>query len=598
MNHQVVSRAEFPRLVLLDKEDVSSISDEHKLGYSAIALSPSAFDEAVARKMVVCNSRPEFGNLSHARCVVTGRRALADFERVSWASSIPPGVLQMARQSAWMIACLVGRLKYTLKSGPWIVRDSTGQWAKVEERSELLRILLPRIWNQGLGHAVPASRPIFPGLHRLWVRVLARQLSRSGKQWVIAPTSKLRAGLRGALTSSGASLAVLQPTRGGWSDYSFPSGGGRKGEVRLPVAPLLPSDSRVLQIREALFRHGQIFRDNEVALGWACYEQHFFKAMLVMLGVIYDGRELARLIGASAAMAFEANSWMSASVLDAAGSANIPRVVLNHNSQPPSGCPIADEVLSTLFGQRTCNSLVDVALIWSPWAMQWKNRRRITSAWASIQSVSLDYPRNHVSIHRPGRKFRVLHAGNYQNWSDFFPWVPETADEYLDGMQTLAEVTAGLQDIELTFRVRAKREVDLEVIKRRLNVAPNISICGNEQDFLDQLAGCDLLVSHFSTTVEQALQMGKPVLLWGSTDRYCQFPATDVVPDSKLKSPIYFVREAAALPAMLAGIRKAHLDGVDGGEAWVPYRHPPNTPSLSEWVRRFISEGQQSKWPM
>lgn len=587
-----------PRLVLFDKGDVAKLPDLYKSGYSALALSPSAYDEAAARNLVVCSTRLTFGNFGHARCVVAGRRALADFDEISWPASVPPGVLVMARQSAWMIACLVERLKCTLKSGPWIVCDRAGSWAEVTDRLELLRILLPRIWAYGLGHFVDVKRPVFPVLLRYWVQLFSCQLSIGRKKWVIGATSKLRAGLRDALDKAGVGLVVLQPTRGGWSDYLIPMRGRKRGVVRLPIAPLPEWDSRAKTIRETLFRRHPIFRDNEVAFGWSCYEPYFCNAMLAMLGAIYDGPKLMRLSEAMASMAFEANAWMQAGVLDAAGEAKIPRIVLNHNSQPPCESAIANEVTSTLFSQRTCNSLVDVALIWSPWAERWRDSGNVDAKSVSFQPVSLNYPDQQVPSRESSRKFRVLHAGNYQNWSDFFPWAPETADEYLEGMESLAQVVAGLDDIELIFRVRTKREVDLHVIKRRLVLTGNISICGNDQDFLEQLSTCDLLVSHFSTTVEQALQMGKPVLLWGSTSRYCQFPGSSNIPCAEHKSAVYTVRRPEDLATMLVGIRNAHKDVVEVGEAWMSYRHPPNTPSLAEWVQRFISEERKTKWPM
>src|SRR5690606_20835997 len=133
-----------------------------------------------------------------------------------------------------------------------------------------------------------------------------------------------------------------------------------------------------------------------------------------------------------------------------------------------------------------------------------------------------DYP---ASDSRPdaGRPFRILHAGNYQNWSDYFPWVSETSEEFLSGIERLARASAAVEGIEIVFRIRPKREVDAETLRRRLKARPNLRICDTEEDFLQQLADSDLLVAHFSTTVEQALQMGKPVLLWGSARRYRQF---------------------------------------------------------------------------
>jgi hypothetical protein len=303
---------------------------------------------------------------------------------------------------------------------------------------------------------------------------------------------------------------------------------------------------------------------------------------------------LTRASGARAAVAFEANAWWSAALLDGAGRAGVTRAVLNHNSHPPGAGAVADEVLGRLFAQRAANELVDQAGIWSPAAMAWPARVQLGAANVCLQPVRLDYP-SQVCGSEPGRPFRVLHAGNYQNWSDFFPWVAETSGEYLEGMEHLANGMAGVEGIELTFRVRPKREVDAEALKARLRHQSNVSVCDTEQDFLEQLASCDLLVSHFSTTVEQALQMGKPVLLWGSTQRYAQFPGRETPPSQDSRAAVYAVRRAEALPAMLSAIRAAHVGRPLTAAECAPYCHPGGADSMAQWIHRVLGTRSLSK---
>jgi hypothetical protein len=191
---------------------------------------------------------------------------------------------------------------------------------------------------------------------------------------------------------------------------------------------------------------------------------------------------------------------------------------------------------------------------------------------------------------RSGARFRLLHAGNYQNWSEFFPWVSETADEYLLGLRRLAEVAAQIPDIELVIRVRLKAEVDADVVRRAVPEAANVTVVTTETDFLTQLAESDLLVSHFSTTVEQALQMGKPVLLWGSTRRYCQVPPRLDPPTRGSRAAVYAVHAVRDLPAMLAALRDCHGGQPLTASEVAPFRMGLDRPDIHGFARAVEQE--------
>jgi hypothetical protein len=175
----------------------------------------------------------------------------------------------------------------------------------------------------------------------------------------------------------------------------------------------------------------------------------------------------------------------------------------------------------------------------------------------------------------------VLHAGNYQNWSDFIPWIAETSNEYVAGLAALARAMAATPDIDLVIRVRTKPEVDPDIVRESIPAAPNVTVVDTSEDFLAQLADCDLLVSHFSTTVEQALQMGKPVLLWGSTRRYCQLAASWTPPTTGKRAAIYAAADEAGLSSMLRAIRERHWQQPLLADEVSAYRNSPTDPDVS-----------------
>lgn len=570
--------------VFFDREDVL-LAPPLTAGAIAVALSPSALFAAREAGIAVQGTIAAFSRQGHEKCVAAAGAALDDFDGAADLAGLPPSVALMARQSVWGHASLVYRLHETLPPGPWRVRNRSGAWVEAEDWAALHHAMLPRIWSYGQAHFISGARPPWPLLYTFLNSLSARIAAGPGGKWVAAPSPKLKNGLRQALKDVGAKVAVFQPTKGSWSDYAdlFREHQNHGAARTFAIPPLPPGDPRVRRVLATLASLGQALRDEKIRSAWQLYQPYFAQVIPVMLAITTQGGELMRTLAAPSATSYEANSWISASLMEAAANAGSARVIFNHNSNPPSDSPTAAAVLDVLFTQRTANRLVDVAALWSPVTGQ----REFHGA-ARKCDVRLSYPATQ-KIRKPGDPLRILHAGNYQNWSDFFPWIAETADEYMDGLSALADAVERLDGVELTIRVRPKREVDSQVVQSRLGHRRNVVVCGVEQEFLEQLADSDLLVAHFSTTVEQALQMGKHVLLWGSADRYTQFPARENPPAGALNDSVYAVRDAAALPAMLAGIRDTVRATGDGGRPAAAYAFGTATPGVAQLASFLIN---------
>ncbi|EJL91683.1 hypothetical protein PMI15_00040 [Polaromonas sp. CF318] len=571
-------------VVFFDREDVL-LAPPLPAGAAAVALSPSALFAAREAGIAVQGTIPAFSRQGHEKCVAAAGAALRDFDGAAASAGLPPSVALMARQSLWGHASLVHRLHETLPPGPWRVRNRSGAWVEADDWAALHHAMLPRIWSYGQAHFIAGARPPWPWLYAWLSSTSVRVASGLGGKWVAAPSPKLKNGLRQALKNEGATIAVFQPTKGAWNDYAdlFREHQNRGPARTFAIPPLHPDAPRVRQVLATLEAIGQALGDEKVRSAWKLYQPYFAQVIPVMLAITARGGELMRMLAAPSATSYEANSWISASLMEAAGNAGAARVIFNHNSNPPSESPTAAAVLDVLFSQRTCNRLVDVAALWSP-----VTGKREFHGMARKYDVRLAYP-TAPKRRQPGEPLRILHAGNYQNWSDFFPWIAETADEYMDGLSALADAVEQLDGVELTIRVRPKREVDSQVVLSRLGHRRNVVVCGVEQEFLEQLADSDLLVAHFSTTVEQALQMGKHVLLWGSADRYTQFPAQEAPPAGTLNDSVYAVRDAAALPAMLAGIRDAMRASGDGERPAAAYAFDAATPGVAQLASFLIN---------
>ncbi|QEE43670.1 hypothetical protein FVA81_03340 (plasmid) [Rhizobium sp. WL3] len=389
-----------------------------------------------------------------------------------------------------------------------------------------------------------------------------------------------------ALQANGKKLVVVKLTAGTWGDYRQALSRKSNAHV-LKVAPYSVDSPEVLRVLDRLRGFTQVVKGEGLAVAWAIWVEYSARRVAAMLALSHEGARLMKAINARAVLGFEANSWPGAALNEAGGNVGATRIILNHNSQPPSDSSLANAVLSTLFEHRTYNSLVDVAGIWSREGLEWQKTLRSGEVVTKCHAVKVGYPappRKVASV----RPFRILHAGNYQNWSEFFPWIAETSEEFLTGMEHLANAARTVEDIELVFRIRPKQEVDADTLRSRVTVSANVRIEDTEQDFLEQLSECDLMIAHFSTTVEQALQLGKPVLLWGNTQRYRQFEARDALPDLHSRAAVYSAKNAAQLPAMLAAIRDCHAGLPLTESELARYRHFSGTPDLTTWTLEVL----------
>lgn len=580
---------DYVTVVLFDRDDAYNFAPVDGVNYKIVALTPSAAEGARARNPSLPAASSGFSDRDQIRCVIAGRKALNQVDRSSILSTLSPSVRLMVRQSLWQVAFLEQRVRRTLPRGAWLIRNKDGVWTVARDRHSMLRILLPRIWDYGLAHKVAAGRPPAAAVFRWLQRRVARSVARKNRVLVASVTHKLRSGWRQAITEAGADLVILQPTKGFWRDYrGFLIKPGNTPVLKVP--PLSIGNARVRRALKQLSHISATIDDPYLAFAWSLYIPYLSKIIPSMLALADEGGRLLKLMGVRAVFGFEANSWLSAALNEAAGRVNVQRVVLNHNSQPPSGSAAADDILSTLFRQRTFNELVDVAGIWAPSALKWSSNAPHLSV--RCQKVRVEYPTadNTLIADKP---FRILHAGNYQNWSDYFPWVSETSEEFLHGMERLAEAASTVDRIELIFRLRPKREVDTETLRRSITLHPHIRISDTEDNFLEQLADSDLLIAHFSTTVEQALQMGKPVLLWGSTQRYRQFEGRGAFPKGKSRAQVYVVNREQDLAEMICAIRDAHYGQPLTDEESRCYRHPLEAPSLKDWTRALLNSDWQ-----
>ena len=549
-------------------------------------LTPSAFLTARRAGLNPRNTLEAFSDWCHARCVAAGRRAAREFDAASEGCCLPASVRLVGRQAVMRMAFIARRIVHSLPPAPWTVRAAGGEWQIADTPVRAVEVLLPRMLDKGDNELVSSGLPPLPGCYRVLMRLTAGRLAEKGP-WAVRPGLKLKLGFAKALAESGFRTGNIRLTRGEGSEYArlFRTAVGRG--VELPIPPLAATDTRVRTCMDAFGRVTESIGDPCTRAAWRIYLPYLQNNVAAMLGIVEGAPPILRRMRRGITVSYEANSWLSAALFDAARGAGWPTVVANHNSHPRTRQAIADFVLGTLMHHRTGSPLLTDAVCWSPRLREWP-RHHLDDERIRIHEYRAEYPPRAPAAR--SRPLRILHAGNYQNWSDFFPWVAETADEFVRGIAGLATAAAEVPGIELTFRIRPKDEVDAGVVRACIPNASNVRTVSTDQDFLEQLAECDLLIGHFSTTVEQALQMGIPVLLWGSAHRYRQFRARTSPPTAIDRSVVYAVADPAGLPAMLAGIRDAHAGARLTDEECASYRFGGNAANLCGVARDLMTE--------
>jgi len=182
----------------------------------------------------------------------------------------------------------------------------------------------------------------------------------------------------------------------------------------------------------------------------------------------------------------------------------------------------------------------------------------------------------------------VVHAGTPKMISSPRFYVYETPDEYVQSLRELAEAVLGLPQTVLVIKFRPSPDVGVDDLKLLVPFSDNV-LLSVEEPFRDVLGMADLLVSFSSTTIEEALQNGVPVLLYGGGGRYQHVPARAIrAGEPAGPAAAYHVQEASQLRSAVEQILALKRSGHIAEALFDPYRYPAaeRTP-LAEVLRQW-----------
>ena len=493
-----------------------------------------------------------------------------------------------------MVANTAYRIRLTLpEGGPWLVPGPDGFRRHTAREAAEDALYAHIVGNYGLAerwyrYAPPPLAPFY----RLCRRIAVRLSRRQGPSWVTQRASH-PFGLLDALAGTTPRTQGYHVTRteAGWREY-----------LRLPREVLRSRRGHaMLQFRAvstmpspAAEKVAAAIEGMEDALVRRCMAaglEEIGRLARLIEGLAGDMADIVRGLRPDVFVAYEIADGFSAALVDACGRSGVRRLISNHNSHAPTLDADAEHAMEHFFTTQYPPELTDEFLMWTPQGRAAAQAYLPPERWPAIRAIRrAPMVASGDRAARQGPR-RILHAGNSQRWLTFFPYVFETSDEFMDGLDALVRAVAEVPDSELVVRIKAKPEQRLETVTALLPETPNCIVRTiRDGPFAEDLARADLLACDMSSTITVAIQSRVPVLLWGGTLRYRHLPARTRPPTADDRAAVYTVERAEALVPMIAAILDAHAGRPLTDAEIAPYVWPDTEPDVRQ-LAQAVAEG-------
>ena len=277
--------------------------------------------------------------------------------------------------------------------------------------------------------------------------------------------------------------------------------------------------------------------------------------------------------------------WMDATVVGhCARELNIKTILISHGSHPPSENVTSEYELNDLSRGLFLSPLADKTIAQSPNAAQPINSKSNVPMIINYQPIMWGRGK-FGSVKRTNKKFQILHAGTYKSLC-VRPWIYETSNEFVFGLQRLVQSVEKIENAELVIRIRSIDECEISSLKKLLSLSKNCRI-KTDGNFQNDLNNADLLISFSSTTIEEALYARKPVALFGGSNRYRHLPGSSTLPDMKNRSAVYHLT-AENMSSMLEAIIAAHYNKPLNENEVAGYVWPDSVPGIDNFISNII----------
>ena len=564
-----------------------------------LALTPVARAVFVDSGIEQIDPRRRFTDCAQARTVAAVRRAR---QKLVEAVAALPGARAMQREIAldhFLRAAHTGyRLWFTLGPvGPWMVPEGA-EWRHCETRNEAYAALLKHMLAPlvvGQAEVARANTPPLLGLYRALRDALLRRACR-GRVAFISGARKGMFGLLDAIAGEAESvrIVIVQSTGGGWRDYlRLVRNVWRvlRGERFIDVSLLAPPRGDMLATAERLIASIDDFVI-EAALGF--YRELLAYRLAQAEPAISDAGKIVAAVSPRHFASADASRVSDWALLETCGERGITRWILSRNTHVKPLSHLAEDACQSYFSARNPEGLIDRYLFWTPHGAAAAKAMLAPAHHAAIEPVAAMPVMPLAAVVALARTRRIIVADTFAAFWFTHSWAFQTSDEYMDGLVELVRTVEAMPDTTLLIRGKARHELDLKAYHRLLPSSAKVEIKIRDVPFSEDVIASDLLVAFRSTTIEEALHMRRPVLLWGSSSRYCYLPARREVPRLGDRGTLYTATTAAELARLLPAILDQHAGKALTDAEIAPHVWPRGTPGISELARRMLSAPQHA----
>jgi hypothetical protein len=273
--------------------------------------------------------------------------------------------------------------------------------------------------------------------------------------------------------------------------------------------------------------------------------------------------------------------WFGAAVLgEVAKSQKVPSILISHGSHPIPADASAFYELEHLARGLLFSPLASETIVQSPQADQSVELFMPELKRNPNQPIMWGWKMNNFSLSH-NKTFRILHAGTYKLLCAR-PWIYETSNEFVFGLQRLVQSVGKVENTELVIRIRSNEECEISSLEKLLPLSKNCRI-KTDGSFQNDLNNADLLISFSSTCIEEALYARKPVALFGGSCRYRHLSGSSILPDINNRSAVYYLSDEN-ISEMLNAIMVAHHNKPLTDDEVLGYVWPDFVPSIGDFV--------------
>ena len=586
-----------PLAVVFDASDVDQFLRDRPPCREVLALTPECRAALEAAGIDSRTTALRYSHIGHLRSVVRLRRTLRDLD-ASLSSSDRLGLAakESFRLSAGRVVASGSRIWETLGTEPdWLVHHE-GAWQTSSTRGEAYRLLAARILRRRVG-AIGDRMPLFPELYRRLSRLQSHLLR--GRHPVVIDDPRgwipeLQLKINDA--SRATSTLLLRFTNGGIADYLLLFRAMLKTLVtpengRLVVAPAAARNvdgdirSIVGGVSDPVSKMALAAAIDDLAAdvqATTSLAEAFLRKFHVIrpYAVLSDGFGAGRHAALGQAAK---DAGADCYILGCQGSNTVPKSATGR------------WMMTEIARGRLVSPFASTCYADTPHAAELADAARVSERSTKVSPVRAG------RIARPSRgreaqPFVILHASNFTNWNDHLPFVIDTSDEYVAGLERLVNAVSANFDLRLIIRAKGKRECDTDVLRRLLPSNTNVSFSSG-MSFEQDLARAQLVVGNMTRTLEQALMSRIPILLLTGLGLYQHFAPRTSPPTRADRAAVYAEPANGRLAELVRAIGAAHeyealTDDELRGLVW-----PEDAPGLEAVAADIVGAEQRSAIP-